>query len=296
MGAVRAPPVRAGREVNGAGINASFAVQQDVNGKATDYALGWSVALGSPVTFQTTLESEYKSDIFGERGILLGAVHGIVESALPPLLAQGASAGGGVRRHGRIDHRPDQPDDLARRHPRRLRGSSTTTARCRFERAYSAAYRPACDVLEEIYDEVASGNEIQQRRAWPAAASQRYPMGDRSTGPRCGRSASGCGRARRAGHADPPGHGRRLRRHDDGPGRPAQGEGPPLLGDRQRVDHRGGRLAQPLHALQGRRLHGRQLLDHGPPRRAQVGARASTTPSRSRPSPSWTTGQSPTRI
>ena len=54
--------------------------QQDVNGKATDYALGWSVALGSPYTFQTTLESEYKSDIFGERGILLGAVHGIVES------------------------------------------------------------------------------------------------------------------------------------------------------------------------------------------------------------------------
>nr|GEU39855.1 ketol-acid reductoisomerase, chloroplastic [Tanacetum cinerariifolium] len=40
-----------GKEVNGAGINASFGVHQ-----------------------------EYKSDIFGERGILLGAVHGIVES------------------------------------------------------------------------------------------------------------------------------------------------------------------------------------------------------------------------
>ena len=35
-----------GKEVNGAGINASFAIYQDVNGKATDYALGWSVALG----------------------------------------------------------------------------------------------------------------------------------------------------------------------------------------------------------------------------------------------------------
>ena len=66
-----------GREVNGAGINASFAVHQDVDGKATDYALGWSVALGSPYTFETTLESEYRSDIFGERVILLGAVHGI---------------------------------------------------------------------------------------------------------------------------------------------------------------------------------------------------------------------------
>lgn len=78
--------------------------QQDVDGRATDVALGWSVALGSPFTFATTLEQEYKSDIFGERGeppyllicwlnvftsfltiwwclgILLGAVHGIVEA------------------------------------------------------------------------------------------------------------------------------------------------------------------------------------------------------------------------
>jgi ketol-acid reductoisomerase len=37
-----------GKEVNGAGINASFAVHQDIDGHATDYALGWSVALGSP--------------------------------------------------------------------------------------------------------------------------------------------------------------------------------------------------------------------------------------------------------
>ncbi|CAN1270015.1 Ketol-acid reductoisomerase, chloroplastic, partial [Linum perenne] len=68
-----------GKEVNGAGINSSFAVHQDVDGRATDVALGWSVALGSPFTFATTLEQEYKSDIFGERGILLGAVHGAVE-------------------------------------------------------------------------------------------------------------------------------------------------------------------------------------------------------------------------
>jgi ketol-acid reductoisomerase len=44
---------------------------QDVDGRATDVALGWSVALGSPFTFATTLEQEYKSDIFGERGMHL---------------------------------------------------------------------------------------------------------------------------------------------------------------------------------------------------------------------------------
>src|SRR5207248_4671714 len=80
-----------GRTVNGAGINASFAVEQDVDGRATDVALGWSVALGSPYTFQTTLESEYRSDIFGERGVLLGAVHGIIESLYSRYASQGMS-------------------------------------------------------------------------------------------------------------------------------------------------------------------------------------------------------------
>ncbi|KAG5066898.1 hypothetical protein JHK86_010629 [Glycine max] len=55
---------------------------QDVDGRATDVALVWSVALGSPFTFATSLEMEYRSHIFRERGksILLRAVHGIVES------------------------------------------------------------------------------------------------------------------------------------------------------------------------------------------------------------------------
>lgn len=44
--------------------------EQDVDGRATDVALGWSVALGSPFTFATTLEQECRSDIFGERGKL----------------------------------------------------------------------------------------------------------------------------------------------------------------------------------------------------------------------------------
>ncbi|KAJ6975667.1 Ketol-acid reductoisomerase [Populus alba x Populus x berolinensis] len=63
-----------GKEINGAGINS-----------------GWSVALGSPFTFATTLEQEYKSDIFGERGILLGAVHGIVESLFRWYIENGMS-------------------------------------------------------------------------------------------------------------------------------------------------------------------------------------------------------------
>ena len=80
-----------GREINGAGINTSFAVEQDLDGRATDIALGWSVALGAPYTFKTTLKSEVVSDLFGERSILLGAVHGIVEALYRRYLDDGAT-------------------------------------------------------------------------------------------------------------------------------------------------------------------------------------------------------------
>src|SRR5258708_6987374 len=80
-----------GREINGAGINTSFAVEQDLDGRATDIALGWSVALGAPYTFRTTLKSEVVSDLFGERSILLGAVHGIVEALYRRYLDDGAT-------------------------------------------------------------------------------------------------------------------------------------------------------------------------------------------------------------
>ncbi len=64
---------------------------QDFTGRATEIALGWSIALGSPFTFCTTLTSEYTSDIFGERGILLGGVHGLVECLYRRYTANGMS-------------------------------------------------------------------------------------------------------------------------------------------------------------------------------------------------------------
>lgn len=62
---------------------------QDYTGTATDIAVGWAVAVGAPFAFYTTLESEYKSDIYGERCILLGAVHGMVEALFRRYTRQG---------------------------------------------------------------------------------------------------------------------------------------------------------------------------------------------------------------
>lgn len=164
-----------GRTVNGAGINASFAVQQDINGKATDYALAWSVALGSPFTFMTTLELEYKSDIFGERGILLGAVHGIVESLYLWFKQHGYSPEEAFNNSvesitGPISRIISKQGLMA------VYESLDAKDKDLFRRAYSAAYHPAYEILMEIYYEVSSGKEL----ASVIAANerfQRYPMG-----------------------------------------------------------------------------------------------------------------------
>jgi len=164
-----------GADINGAGINSSFAVEQDVTGRATDYALAWSVALGSPFTFQTTLESEYKSDIFGERGILLGAVHGIVEVLYRWFVRQGrapdeafiASVEGITGPISRL---------VSRRGLVAVFESLDEPDRETFKRAFTLAYHPAFEILLEIYDEVSSGNEIRSV-IMAHARHQRYPMG-----------------------------------------------------------------------------------------------------------------------
>ncbi|MDB4977595.1 MAG: hypothetical protein JWN48_5936 [Myxococcaceae bacterium] len=164
-----------GKTVNGAGINASFAVQQDVNGKAVDYALGWSVALGSPYTFQTTLESEYKSDIFGERCILLGAVHGLIEGLFRRYVNQGASQEDAFRRSAESITGPINKL-ISHKGIKAVYDSLDAKAKAEFEQAYEAVYPAAREIVAECYAEVASGNEIRSVNL-AGERLKRYPMG-----------------------------------------------------------------------------------------------------------------------
>ncbi|MDZ7728290.1 MAG: ketol-acid reductoisomerase [Dehalococcoidia bacterium] len=164
-----------GADTEGAGINASFAVHQDVTGRALEYALGWSVALGAPFTFQTTLESEYRSDIFGERGILLGAVHGIVELLYRYFKDHGMEGDDAFINSVESITGPISRT-ISHHGIRAVYESFSDDDRAIFERAYSASYHPAFEVLWEIYDEVASGNELRSV-VMAAERHKRYPMG-----------------------------------------------------------------------------------------------------------------------
>lgn len=164
-----------GKEVNGAGINASFAIEQDVNGKATDYALAWSIALGAPSTFQTTVEKEYLSDIFGERGILLGAVHGIVESLYRRYLDLGMSEEDAFL-HASESITGPISKGISRNGLLGVYEGLDEAGRTEFRQAYCASYHPAADILLEIYEEVANGNELRSV-VTAVKRHSRYPMG-----------------------------------------------------------------------------------------------------------------------
>ncbi|KAG6537161.1 hypothetical protein ZIOFF_002246 [Zingiber officinale] len=170
-----------GKEINGAGINSSFAVHQDVDGRATDVALGWSVALGSPFTFATTLEQEYKSDIFGERGILLGAVHGIVESLFRRYTENGMDEELAYKNTvecitGVISKTISTKGMLA------VYNALSDQGKREFDAAYSASYYPCMDILYECYEDVACGSEIRSvvlagRRFYEKEGLPAFPMG-----------------------------------------------------------------------------------------------------------------------
>lgn len=73
------------------GINSSFAVFQDATGRATERTLALGVAVGSGYLFPTTFEREVHSDLTGERGVLMGALAGIIEAQYSVLRKNGHS-------------------------------------------------------------------------------------------------------------------------------------------------------------------------------------------------------------
>ncbi len=75
----------------GSGINSSYAVQQDYTGHALERTLAVGIAVGSGYLFRTTFRNEVYSDLTGERGVLMGALAGIMEAQYNVLRKHGHS-------------------------------------------------------------------------------------------------------------------------------------------------------------------------------------------------------------
>ncbi|MGM9785597.1 MAG: ketol-acid reductoisomerase [Candidatus Cryptobacteroides sp.] len=75
--------------LDGRGINASFAIGQDVTGRAYDRTIALGIGIGSGYLFETTFQREAVSDLTGERGSLMGAIQGLLQAQYEVLREHG---------------------------------------------------------------------------------------------------------------------------------------------------------------------------------------------------------------
>ena len=73
------------------GINSSYAVGQDATGRAKERCIALGIGIGSGYLFPTTFKREVFSDLTGERGVLMGALAGIMEAQYDVLRQNGHS-------------------------------------------------------------------------------------------------------------------------------------------------------------------------------------------------------------
>ena len=77
--------------LDGSGINSSYGIFQDATGRAEERCLAIGIAVGSGYLFPTTFEREVWSDLTGERGLLMGALAGVMEAQYNLLRKHGHS-------------------------------------------------------------------------------------------------------------------------------------------------------------------------------------------------------------
>lgn len=75
----------------GKGLNSSYAIFQDATGRAFERVVALGIGIGSGYLFETDFQKEVFSDLTGERGVLMGALAGIIEAQYNTLRAHGHS-------------------------------------------------------------------------------------------------------------------------------------------------------------------------------------------------------------
>src|SRR5580693_7173027 len=77
--------------VEGSGVPALVAIQQDASGKALDNALAYAAALGClrAGVIETTFREETESDLFGEQAVLCGGASELIRAGFETLVEAG---------------------------------------------------------------------------------------------------------------------------------------------------------------------------------------------------------------
>ncbi len=146
--------------LNGSGINASFAVFQDFTGKAQERTLALGIAIGSGFLFPTTFQNEVYSDLTGERGVLMGAIAGLMEAQYNCLRSHGHSPSEAFNET--VEEATQSLYPLVGRHGMDWMFANTSTTAQRGALDWKNKFRDAVvPVFENLYDRVVSGEETK---------------------------------------------------------------------------------------------------------------------------------------
>ncbi len=143
------------------GINSSYAVYQDVSGRAQEKALAYGIGIGSGYLFETSFEKEVYSDLTGERGILMGAIAGAFEAQYQVLRENGHSPSEAFNETVEELTQSLMPL-VAENGMDWMYGNCSTTAQ-RGALDWLPRFREATlPVFRDLYNEVRNGNEAQR--------------------------------------------------------------------------------------------------------------------------------------
>ena len=145
----------------GRGINSSIAVYQDVTGKAKEKAIALGVGVGSGYLYETTFEKEVYSDLYGERGCLMGGIHGMFLAQYEILREQGHSPSEAFNETVEEATQSLYPLIGANGMDWMYEACSTTARRGAID--WSGRFKDALKpVFSELYDSVKTGKETQR--------------------------------------------------------------------------------------------------------------------------------------
>ena len=147
--------------LQGRGLNSSYAVFQDATGRAFERVVALGIGVGSGYLFETDFKREVYSDLTGERGTLMGAIQGIFAAQYETLRANGHTPSEAFNETVEELTQSLMPLVAETGMDWMYANCSTTAQRGALDwwKRFRDATKP---VFEELYREVAAGNEAQR--------------------------------------------------------------------------------------------------------------------------------------
>lgn len=145
----------------GKGLNSSYAIFQDATGRAHDRAIALGIGVGSGYLFETTFQKEVYSDLTGERGVLMGALAGVMEAQYNVLRKNGHSPSEAFNET--VEELTESLIKLVSENGMDWMYANCSTTAQRGALDWKGPFRDAVTpVFEQLYNKVATGEEAQR--------------------------------------------------------------------------------------------------------------------------------------